>query len=409
MLHRYVPLLQCALLAIVGPGCDPPQHLQLLFGERTEASAARDDAGDAEAPNEGVPPRDASPDKPEAGRVDAASKDAASADAGPTPPPARTHLVVLMTVDGLASRFVTADKTQAELPHFQRLRTEGLSTMQARCDPGSSYTMPNHTSMITGRPVSDQTKFDHQFVVNYDPGGDTTLHSFSDDNVYISSVFDEVHDRGGFAALSSGKSKFELFARSYGSVHGRLDTIGEDNGRNKLDAFEISSDSEELMNGFIARLKQGVRAGSGPNFAMYHFHDTDTAGHSYGWGSDEYLGAVRLADVLLGRLMEALESSDPLRGAILLVTADHGGSGAAHGDGSLPEVFQIPYFVWGKNMPRGDLYDHSLGSRVDPGTELTGVDGAPVRNGDSANLALSLLGVLPVRGSYYRGFEVGPP
>nr|MBX2819748.1 hypothetical protein [Rhodothermaceae bacterium] len=48
-----------------------------------------------------------------------------------------------------------------------------------------------------------------------------------------------------------------------------------------------------------------------------------------------------------------------------------------------------------------DLYDLAAHSRTDPGEDQIpdGVDNQPIRNGDAANLALSLLGLDAVPGS----------
>src|SRR5687768_17062087 len=65
-----------------------------------------------------------------------------------------THIVHI-SVDGLGAVYLSPYVARApdQFPNFLRLQTEGASTYNARCDFFSSETIPNHTSMFTGRPV----------------------------------------------------------------------------------------------------------------------------------------------------------------------------------------------------------------------------------------------------------------
>ncbi len=64
------------------------------------------------------------------------------------------HLIQI-SVDGLhAGQLRTLLRTQPDrFANFQRFVTEGATTLNARTDYFSTYTLPNHTTMITGRPV----------------------------------------------------------------------------------------------------------------------------------------------------------------------------------------------------------------------------------------------------------------
>src|SRR4029077_8398377 len=85
----------------------------------------------------------------------------------------------------------------------------------------------------------------------------------------------------------------------------------------------------------------------------------------------------------------------------IVLSADHGGFGTNHSDGGLVEDYTIPMFVWGAGVGRGDLYAMNAATRTTPGTSRPDYTsaGQPIRNGDTGNLALRLLGLGPIPGS----------
>jgi hypothetical protein len=156
--------------------------------------------------------------------------------------------VVHISADGLGGVFLRDYLAQypEEFPSFIRLWCEGAGTFNARCDYNISVTEPNHTSILTGRPVLQQPtnvlfSAPHGFDDNYDPGPPATLHNMGNLEVpYKASVFDVTHDHGLRTAFFAGKDKFALFIRSYDVINGAPDTVGEDNGANKMDVASSS-------------------------------------------------------------------------------------------------------------------------------------------------------------------------
>jgi hypothetical protein len=86
---------------------------------------------------------------------------------------------------------------------------------------------------------------------------------------------------------------------------------------------------------------------------------------------------------------------------MIIVTTDHGGIGANHGESELADNYTIPIFVWGAGVGRGDLYAMNAETRSDPGGARPDYNAKrqPIRNGDTGNLALGLLGLGPIPGS----------
>lgn len=321
--------------------------------------------------------------------ADTATEDDAGANS------ARADVVVLVSIDGLAPRFIDSETGQGRLPAFSRLQSEGLFTHDARCDRWSSFTMPNHASILTGLPVASEAgAAAHGFDINFDPGPGITLHSHGGRAGYTPSVFDVVHDRGGHTAFFAGKLKFELFMRSYNADHGAQDVTGADDGRNKIDQALVLTDSRTLLDRFFEVLSQSIQQPT-PSLLVLHLHDPDTAGHANGWGSDPYLTAVRFADSALGRIVDHLAGASSDTRSVLLVTSDHGGVDNHHVDPSEPDTYRVPFYAWSPVDPaagtKGTIgltpaFDWSTGSLAD----------SPVENAEAANLSLWLLGLPPM-------------
>lgn len=65
---------------------------------------------------------------------------------------------------------------------------------------------------------------------------------------------------------------------------------------------------------------------------------------------------------------------------------------------TLRENFTVPVFAWGAGVAHGDLYAMNRESREDPGDKRIpyAAKHQPIHNGDTGNLALSLLGLGPI-------------
>ena len=299
-------------------------------------------------------------------------------------------VVVAISVDGLtpaALRRLGPDGA----PALHRMLRHGASTLNARTLREKTQTLPDHTSMLTGRTATGNQG--HGVTVNHDPGG--TVHQAAGRR--ITSMFTVVHDRGGSTALYASKSKFALFDRSWNARTGGRDRVGTNNGQDKIDRYHHASE-EQLVDRLVHRLRQRP-----DRLSFLHLALPDEAGHHDGFGSRPYLRAVQRVDALLGRILRTMAHRPALQGhATVILTADHGGSGTGHRDPTRRAHFTIPFLVWGAGVADGaDLYSLNPG-RQSPGASRTTYQGAqPIRNGDLANLATSLLGLPAVPGSIF--------
>jgi hypothetical protein len=269
---------------------------------------------------------------------------------------------------------------------------EGAYTENARTDFDYTVTLPNHACELTSRPVLGPGG--HGLGVNSDDGG--TLEQIH--GSYVAGVFDVVHDNGLTTGMYANKSKFAIFDRSWCDTTGAMDTVDVDNGRDKIDIYRYHSSSEALVSELLSDMSVAPF-----RYTFLHLADPDGAGHSYGWEGDEYFASVVKIDGLIGRIFDTVDSDERLTGrTYLIVTADHGGTSTDHSNPADPANYTVPLYVWGPGIPAGaDLYRLNVATRLNPGGGRPDYASSPqpIRNGETANLALDILGLPAVCGS----------
>jgi len=306
--------------------------------------------------------------------------------------------VVHISVDGLRPDFLQTQINAGNAPNFKRFQDEGAWTHNARTDYAHTITLPNHTSMLTGRPVSLPTglpaQTHHGYVLNNDPAPTTTLHNNTDPDRYKASTFDVVHDAGFSTALYASKNKFVIYEQSYNAANGAPHA----NGADKINVFVNPEVTLTMQNQMLAGL-----AANHFKYTFLHYADTDDAGHSTGWGSTTYLNAIATIDGYLGQLFNLINTDATMAGKTAIVlSADHGGTGTGHSGSTVATNYTIPFYAWGAGVGHGDLYNFNTDTRLNPGTgqpTYVTASGQPIRNGDGGNLALSLLGLDAIPGS----------
>jgi predicted AlkP superfamily pyrophosphatase or phosphodiesterase len=297
---------------------------------------------------------------------------------GATSPSRSVRPVIAVSVDGL-NPTALVQLGPGRLPTFFALIRGGASTLNARTEVERTETLPNHTGMLTGRPVEGPTG--HGVDFNTDPGK-VTVSSHADRPV--ASVFDVVHQAGRSTAMYASKTKFALYQRSWAG---------------SIDRAVIDEDNERLVDRLVADLDSQPAA-----FTFVHLSAPDIAGHDRGFMSAAYLRAVEQVDGLLGRIRAAIATSPGLRAqATVIITADHGGRGTnGHAAADKLDDYRIPFIVAGPKIKAGtDLYDLNPDYR-DPGASRPSYAGEqPVRNGNVADLSTQLLGLPTVPGSVF--------
>lgn len=310
----------------------------------------------------------------------------APAEREPAPAPeAPEHHVLAISVDGLnvaAIRQLGPEGT----PTLHRLLDEGAGTLDARTEYEQTVTLPNHTGMVTGRRIAAK-RGGHGVTWNEDRPGTTVQRAAGHP---VASIFSVVHRAGGDTALYSTKEKFEIFERSWPRA---VDTTTIDERHRRL----VAAVRADLLDGAAT-------------FTFLHVSLPDQAGHDHGGMSEQYADAVRRTDRQLARVLDAVsDGPDGTDGITVVLTSDHGFADGqtSHSARTDPANFTVPFLVWGAGVEPADLYELNPGRRA-PGDRRPSYAAGrqPVRNGDLANLAATLLGLEPVPGSE---FGVGDP
>lgn len=266
--------------------------------------------------------------------------------------PASTHVfrdnvtehVVIISVDGLRpdaiERFSPAT--------IRRLAREGAVSLTAQTIV-PSQTLPSHTSMLTGTEPSV-----HGITWNSD------LTVVKGQQLPVPTIFGIAKQSGLSTAAFFSKSKFHHL-----EIARDLDySQSPDGGWGKILAFRTAEDVERIL------------AHSQPNLLFVHLGEPDYTGHFIGWMTPAYGTAVRAADAAITRILAASDRAFGPGKYVVILTADHGGSGRAHLKED-PVNRTIPWIAWGQRVVGG--------TTLPPG----------IRTMDTAATALWLLG-LPV-------------
>lgn len=86
-----------------------------------------------------------------------------------------------------------------------------------------------------------------------------------------------------------------------------------------------------------------------PDFCAVVLDHPDSAGHSFGWESDEYYEMLNLLDNALKTITDAVKEAGMMNETIFVLVSDHGGTGTGHGGPTLDEM-ETPLVFYGKGI-----------------------------------------------------------
>lgn len=222
--------------------------------------------------------------------------------------PVATH-VLIISIDGLRPDAIA----KAPMPVLDGMMQGGAYTLEAQTVI-PPYTLPAHTSMLTGLCPS-------QHGVTWD------TYTPSKGIAQGVDIFDLAHELGLKTLMIVSKEKLRQVTES-----------------KNVDVFRLVVSSDDTVAKVaVAEIAKGF------DLMFVHFDDVDIAGHDYDWDSPKYLEAARRADQALSKLIVALETAGLRDDTLVIVTADHAGMGENHLEND-PQITTVPWILSGMGI-----------------------------------------------------------
>lgn len=211
--------------------------------------------------------------------------------------PAGVRGVLVISVDGMRPDVML----RADTPNLRALMARGSFTMYARTTD-VAITLPSHVSMMTG-------------VTPDKHGIDFNAEQKEGEKKYpaVPTIFQLAKKQGLTTAVASGKAKFSLFDQD-GLLESRF--------------VSLKTEKDDRV---TAREGARIIQQNKPQVMLLHLAGPDSSGHAQGWGSAAQIAVLHQADEAVGIAVAALKEAGLLDSTLIIVSADHGGSGKSHG------------------------------------------------------------------------------
>jgi predicted AlkP superfamily pyrophosphatase or phosphodiesterase len=228
-------------------------------------------------------------------------------------PPAGIKHVVIVSLDGGKPSVLRDSK----MPSLMSYISGGAVDWDAQTTM-PSVTLPSHSAMLSGLAPAN-----HKVLWNsYEPEKGA---------ITVPTIFNIARKSGYQTALIATKEKFvQLYTPD---------------GPNFL---EIIDDKASVVARYAGYYFNDYK----PGVLFVHFLDPDSAGHQYGWGSDEQKESFAECDRGLKILHDAVKKAGVLDSTVFIISADHGGHGHGHGD-RIPADMTIPWIAYGAHVKSG--------------------------------------------------------
>ncbi len=227
--------------------------------------------------------------------------------------------VVLIGCDGFGAYALQ----QAKMPNLKALMSSGSWTDKARCVLPSSSAV-NWASLLMGAGPTEHGYTEWDSKVPEIPSATKTPYGI------FPTIFSVIRDQK--------KEVKTAVVYSWGGIGYLFEKEAVNIVVNGKDKDDFCTDTAATI---IRKEK--------PYFTFLHLDEPDHTGHSIGHRTPEYYKQLELVDQRIGKIVQAVKDAGIADETIILVTADHGGTGKGHGGKSLDEI-QIPWIIAGPGV-----------------------------------------------------------
>ncbi len=229
--------------------------------------------------------------------------------------------IVLIGCDGFGAYAIP----EAKMPNLKKMMQEGAWSLKARSVLPSSSAV-NWASMLMGAGPTIHGYTEWGSKVPEIPSADST------ENKKFPSIFSLIHQQ-----LPGAKTALIYSWSGIGPLL-ELKNIST------VVAGPAGDNDEFCTDAAVKIIKENM-----PLFTFLHLSEPDNTGHKIGHGTPAYYSELEKLDLRIGRVLQAIKDSGMENETIVLLSADHGGTGKGHGGKTLQEV-EIPWIIKGKGI-----------------------------------------------------------
>jgi predicted AlkP superfamily pyrophosphatase or phosphodiesterase len=243
------------------------------------------------------------------------------------------HHVVLITIDGLAARYL--QDPAAPLPTLRKLAALGASA-EGMTVANPSITWPNHTTLVTGVHAEKHSVLFNGVLVRSGPGLSVNVDPKREkiDLVSGTTLFDLLHRKGyrtagiNWPCTRNSRTLDDDFpdvpdpvTHTTPKLREELIAAGLLKNSSNISFMAQSAASKDQI--WTAAAVNVIRARK-PNFMLFHMLITDGIQHKYGPKTPAAYTALALADAQLRDVLSALDEAGIRERTTVFVVADHG-------------------------------------------------------------------------------------
>ncbi|WP_316752506.1 alkaline phosphatase [Pedobacter gandavensis] len=229
--------------------------------------------------------------------------------------------VILIGCDGLGAYAIP----DAQMPNLKKLMETGASSLEARSVLPSSSAV-NWASMLMGAGPTEHGYTEWGSKTPEIPSVTKTKYGI------FPSIFSVIRDQKPNAKTA---------------VIYSWPGIGPLVEKDAISIVVPGNDKDD----FCADTTAAIIKREKPYFTFVHFDEPDHTGHEIGHRTPAYYEQLKKVDERIGKIVQAVKDAGIEKETIIMVSADHGGTGKGHGGKTLDEV-QIPWVINGPGVKK---------------------------------------------------------